>query len=64
MTEAELEKALHDARYFRANTYPTVQDQLDMLWHMIDTDVIPGKTSTWYLAIKEVKENNQKPAPL
>jgi hypothetical protein len=40
--------------------YPPITDQLDMLWHMMDDETIPGKNSTWYNTIKEVKDNNPK----
>jgi len=40
--------------------YPLIADQLDMLWHMMDDETIPGKNSTWYNTIKEVKDNNPK----
>lgn len=44
----------------RAQSYPSVGDQLDMLWHMIDDDIIPGKNSIWYNKILEVKNKFPK----
>lgn len=44
----------------RAGEYPAIKDQLDMLWHMMDDETIPGKNSVWYNAIKQVKDNNPK----
>jgi hypothetical protein len=44
----------------REKEYPKIGDQLDMLWHMMDNETIPGKNSTWYNTIKEVKDNNPK----
>jgi hypothetical protein len=43
----------------RVNNYPPIGDQLDMLWHMMDDEIIPGKNSEWYNRILEVK--NQFP---
>ena len=47
--------------WHREQQYPKVEDQLDMLWHMMDQDIIPGKDSTWYNTLKTVKEANPKP---
>lgn len=44
----------------RSQEYPKIEDQLDMLWHMMDQDVIPGKDSIWYNSIKTVKDTNPK----
>ena len=46
----------------RRYEYPSEPEQLDMLWHMMDDGVIPGKGSTFYNAIKAVKDSNPKPA--
>ena len=40
-------------------SYPSIGDQLDMLWHMMDDEIVPGKNSEWYNLIVEVK--NQFP---
>ena len=45
----------------RARAYPSVTDQLDMLWHMMDDEVIPGKGSDWYNTILTVKNTHPKP---
>lgn len=45
----------------RVNNYPSVGDQLDMLWHMMDNETIPGKNSDWYNAILAVKQQYPKP---
>lgn len=44
----------------RINEYPSISDQLDMLWHAMDKDEIPGKGGEWYNTILEVKTNIQK----
>ena len=46
----------------RRYEYPSETQQLDMLWHMMDQGVIPGKGSEWYNAIKAVKDAYPKPA--
>ena len=43
----------------RMQSYPSIGDQLDMLWHMMDDEIVPGKNSEWYNRIVEVK--NQFP---
>ena len=45
----------------REREYPKLGDQLDMLWHMMDDDVLPGKGSEWYNAILAVKTAHPKP---
>lgn len=64
----EMEIPLHpDANYvipytsLRMKEYPSVTDQLDMLWHMMDDETIPGKGSDWYNTILTVKNNHPKP---
>ena len=46
----------------RRMEYPDVADQLDMLFHDMESGLVPGKdTSAWYAAVKSVKENHPKP---
>ena len=41
--------------------YPPTSEQLDILWHDMDEERIPGKhTSQWYEKIKSVKEAHPK----
>jgi len=44
----------------RKEQYPDIGDQLDMLWHAIDTGTL-DQTSEFYTTLKEVKDNNPKP---
>jgi hypothetical protein len=46
----------------RANEYPSIGNQLDMLWHMMDDETIPGKNSEWYNTIAAIKDKYPKPA--
>tara|TARA_B100002019_G_C21204660_1_gene565980 strand:- start:34 stop:393 length:360 start_codon:yes stop_codon:yes gene_type:complete len=42
--------------------YPSVEDQLDVLFHDMEAGRIPGKdTSVWYSGIKRIKDANPKP---
>lgn len=43
----------------RANAYPKVGEQLDMLWHAIDSGTL-DKTSTFYTTLKQVKDTYPK----
>lgn len=46
----------------RRMEYPQLSDQLDMLFHDMESGLVPGKdTSSWYAAVKSVKENHPKP---
>ena len=72
-TEAEIEtahaewQAEYDAQdYARARelAYPSIGDQLDMLWHAVDTGdwtAAKVKTTEFYTALKAVKDANPKP---
>jgi hypothetical protein len=55
-------KAAYDAKqYQRDRVYPSIGDQLDMLWHSIDEDpTLKSKYFTFYEAIKSVKVKNPK----
>jgi hypothetical protein len=72
-SEAEIEAAHNEwqAEYdsteyqrLRAPEYPPIGDQLDMLWHAIDTGdwtAAKAKTTEFYTALKTVKDANPKP---
>ena len=72
-TKAEIEaahdewQAEYDAKaYARAReaAYPSIGDQLDMLWHAVDTGdwtAAKVKTTEFYTALKAVKDANPKP---
>jgi hypothetical protein len=46
-------------KYQRMNEYPSISDQLDMLWHAIDNNTL-DKTSNFYLTLKQVKDQYPK----
>ena len=47
-------------RSFRRAAYPSVQEQLDMLWHAMNDGIMPGKDSEWFKTISDIKEMNPK----
>lgn len=65
--EEELERlGLERTRTFyrrkRASEYPSIGDQLGMLWDMMNNETIPGKDSIWYQSIQDIKNKYPKPA--
>ena len=63
LTEVERLNQLNTANAYkttRRTKYPTVTDQLDMLWHAIDTGTL-DKSSDFYTTLKSVKNNYPKP---
>ena len=56
-------RAANEYSWKRAETYPSIQEQLDLLWHAIDDDDadLKSKFSAFYNSIKEVKDANPKP---
>ena len=44
----------------RQEEYPSIGDQLDMLFHDMTADK-GDKTGDWYAAIEKIKEDNPKP---
>jgi hypothetical protein len=62
-TEAELQAAYNAGKYVYERQYPAINDQLDLLWHDINDGKIStaAKSSSWFLAVKAVKDANPKP---
>ena len=60
----ELDEEANGYKYDRENAYPEIKEQLDKLYHDIDGGLLgeDAKTGSWYLAIKEVKDDNPKPS--
>ena len=59
-TELARLQSEYDAKeYQRLRKYPSLGDQLDMLWHAIDNGTL-NKTSDFYTAIKAVKDAHPK----
>ena len=63
--QAELQTAFDAQAYARtrADAYPSIGDQLDMLWHAVDTGdwtAAKVKTTSFYTELKAVKDANPK----
>ena len=63
--EAEL-KADYDSKQYqrdRAESYPELKEQLDLLWHAIDGGKfnVKSKETDFYKKLKAVKDANPKP---
>ena len=56
---AKLQSEYDAKEYQRLRKYPSIGDQLDMLWHAIDSGTL-NKTSDFYTAIKAVKDAHPK----
>ncbi|MDP9523374.1 hypothetical protein [Pseudomonas putida] len=52
-----LHKGDHSKR--RAAEYPSVEEQLDMLWHAMDQGLMP-KAEPFYTTLQEVKQQHPK----
>ena len=58
-TQRDAEETYVDKRRL---AYPTIGDQLDMLWHAIDADAtLKSDYADFHTAIKAVKDANPKP---
>ena len=44
----------------RAQSYPQLGEQLDMLWHELNTNGSISASGEWFNAIKEVKDTHPK----
>ncbi len=63
--ETEL-KSAHEAKKYqrdRADAYPELREQLDLLWHAIDGGKfnVKSKETDFYKKLKAVKDANPKP---
>lgn len=45
----------------RMNNYPQIADQLDMIWHELNTNGTLSADGTWFQSIQEVKTQYPKP---
>ena len=61
ISKADIQAKINETQYQRDRVYPSIGDQLDMLWHSIDEDpTLKSKYFTFYEAIKSVKVKNPK----
>ena len=64
MAELQAEYDSQDYARNRQAEYPSIGDQLDMLWHAIDVGdwtAAKVKTTSFYTELKAVKDANPKP---
>jgi hypothetical protein len=55
------EEPIQDYENNRMTEYPSITEQLDLIWHAIDADEdLKVKFANFYNAIKTVKDNNPK----
>jgi len=60
-TQAIIDNNANKYKLERSKSYPSVANQLDMLWHAIDGDeTLKTQFNDFYTAIKTVKDNNPK----
>ena len=65
IAEMDAYEADYAARQYqreRHDLYPGIREQLDLLWHAIDTDTLNDKDyrNKFYTRLKKVKEDNPK----
>lgn len=58
--EQKEQQALAAVSQARRRAYPPLGDQMDMLWHAMDDNVMP-RVEPFYSQIKAVKDANPKP---
>ena len=58
------DKILNDMLGARVATYPSIDQQLDALWHDINSGLLgeSAKTGSWFLMVKAVKDKYPKPS--
>lgn len=55
------EKVSKQYKVDRSNEYPNIKDQLDMLWHEVNTSGTISNDGQWFNSIKGVKDAHPKP---
>ena len=59
--EKDYKLLLNKCYHNRRSNYPELSNQLDMLYHEIDTKNVINQDGDWYKLIKNVKESYPKP---
>ena len=57
----ELQTEYDANQYQRDRVYPSIGDQLDMLWHELNVSGSLTSNGEWFNKIKEVKQQHPKP---
>ena len=61
ISKADIEAKINETQYQRDRVYPSIGDQLDMLWHSIDNDAeLKSKYFDFHQAILAVKAKHPK----
>lgn len=60
--EDKAAQALAEVQLSRQRAYPSIGDQLDMIWHAMDDNIIP-RVEPFYSQIKAVKDQFPKTPP-
>ena len=61
ISKADIQAKINETQYQRDRVYPSIGDQLDMLWHSIDQNpALKSQYFNFYEAIKAVKVKNPK----
>jgi len=62
-TEEEIQSKIDSKQYQsdRATSYPSIQEQLDLLYHDMTNDK-GNKSGEWYKTVNKVKTDNPKPS--
>ena len=61
ISKADIQAKINETQYQRDRVYPSIGDQLDMLWHSIDKNPsLKSEYFEFYEAIKAVKVKHPK----
>jgi len=61
ITKEQIKAKINETKYQKDRVYPSIGDQLDMLWHSIDQNTeLKSQYFNFYEAIKSVKVKNPK----
>ena len=61
ISKSDIQAKINKTQYQRDRVYPSIGDQLDMLWHSIDQNpTLKSQYFAFYEAIKSVKVKNPK----
>ena len=61
ISKADIQAKINENQYQRTRVYPSIGDQLDMLWHSIDNDAeLKSKYFDFHQAILAVKAKHPK----
>jgi len=59
ISKADIKAKINETQYQRDRVYPSITEQLDLLYHDMLADK-GDKTGEWFKAVKKVKDDNPK----